>query len=133
MRQRGYNLTITSALASALLAGCSQNPAEPDWDDNGNAYARRDTAICVDKDDHRIDDDNCSRGGGHARFIYLGSGARIPYYRERPPFGNYLTSPAEGKSYSTAPLATNMTRSAAVSRGGFGGSARSSGFFGSGS
>lgn len=133
MRQRLFNLSITSALASALLAGCSQNSGEPDWDDNGNAYARRDTAICVDKDNRRIQDENCHRSGGHARFIYLGSGTRIPYYREQLTLGNYRTSPGDGKSYYSAPLATNMTRSAAVSRGGFGGSARSGGFFGGGS
>lgn len=127
-----FNLKITSTLASALLAGCSQNPAEPDWDDNGNAYARRETAICVDDDNRRIQDESCHRDGG-SRFIYLGSGARIPYYRERAAMGNYRTTPLEGKSYSTAPQATNMVRSAAVSRGGFGGSTRSRGFLGGGS
>jgi hypothetical protein len=135
MARKNFNLTITTALATALLGGCAQDPSEPDWDDNGNAYARRDVAVCVDQQGQRIDDDHCSDDRRHhsgGSFIYLGRGGYIPYHGERARPGTYSTVPRAGATYSPAHNSTNMTRSAAVARGGFGSSARSSGSYFSG-
>lgn len=135
MARKAFNLTITTALASALLGGCAQDPSEPDWDDNGNAFARRDTAVCVNPQGERIDDDYCDndhRYHGGGSYIYVGRGGYIPYHGERARAGTYATVPQTGAKYFTAPADTNMTRSAAISRGGFGSSGRSNGSFFSG-
>jgi hypothetical protein len=128
-RTKTINLTLTTALAATFLAGCGQREAE--WGDDPGNYADSDTAICVNEDGQRIDDDACDDdrryGGGFATFIYLGRGGYIPYYGERARPGTYSTTPRVGTVYGRAPAAANMTRSAAVSRGGFGSSARSSG------
>lgn len=129
-RTKTINLSLTTALASAFLAGCGQSQSEAEWGDGEDVYASGDTAICVDAQGERIDDDYCEddnpRYGGGA-FIYLGRGGYIPYYGERVRPGTYSTSPRAGAVYGRAPTAANMTRSAAVSRGGFGSSARSTG------
>lgn len=133
-RAKVINLSVTAALASALLGGCAQERAA-EWGDEGDLYADGDTAICVDGAGERIDDDYCDddstyRGGGS--FIYLGRGGYIPYYGERPRPGTYSRTPRVGAVYGRAPAVANMTRSAAVSRGGFGSSARSGGGWSSG-
>lgn len=135
MGRKNFNLAITTALATAFLGGCAQDPSEPDWDDNGNAFARRDVALCVNQQGERIDDDYCDdnhgyHSGGH--FIYVGRGGYIPYHGERARSGSYTTVPRSGARYFFAHADTNMTRSAAISRGGFGSRARSSGSFFSG-
>ena len=127
-RAKTINLTLTTALAATFLAGCGQGEAE--WGDGEDVYADRDTAICVNREGERIDDDYCEDrryGGGFATFIYLGRGGYIPYYGERARPGSYYTSPVAGANYARAPRAANMTRSAAASRGGFGSRARSNG------
>ena len=128
-RAKTINLTFTTALAATFLAACGQREAQ--WGDDLDNYADSDTAICVDEDGQRIDDRNCSGdrryGGGFGTFIYLGRGGYLPYYGERARPGSYSTTPRVGTVYGRAPAAANMTRSAAVSRGGFGSSARSGG------
>lgn len=132
-RAKTINLSLTTALAATFLAGCGQR--EPEWGDDLDNYADSDTAICVDGDGQRVDDDYCDddrRYGGGFGFIYLGRGGYIPYYGERARLGSYSTTPRVGTVYGRAPAVANMTRSAAVSRGGFGSSARSSGGWTSG-
>ncbi len=128
-------LVLTTAMAATLttLSACSSQ--EDDWD--SDVIADRDTAVCVDQNGNRIDDDNCDqqsyRSGGSNAFlwIYLGRGSRIPYYGDSvyDPKKVYKGSKtaAAGAVYSRAPATTNMTRSAAVARGGFGSSGRSYG------
>ncbi len=131
--RKEFNLTLTAALATALLGACGQEPDGADWDDNGNAFAQGDVAVCVDEQGQRIDDDYCDddRGYGGGSFIYIGRGGYIPYHGERARAGSYSTTPKAGTAYRRPPSATNMTRSAAISRGGFGSSARSSGGYSS--
>lgn len=133
-------LTMTTAMAAALLAlpGCSAQ--EDDW--SGDVYAERDTAVCVDQDGNRVDDDLCSptayhsagyhggyNGGSNAfLWYYLGRSSAVPYYGESirdPRFaGRGSFQPTAGATYEPAPATTRMTRSQAVSRGGLGSSGR---------
>lgn len=128
-------LTMTTAMAAALAAlpGCS---SRDDW--NGDTYADSDTAICVDQNGNRIDEDRCDRrsyysGGGSGGYYwyYLGRRSMIPYYGESvrdaryAQYGSY--SPRIGASYASAPMHTRMARSSAISRGGLGSSGRSFG------
>lgn len=131
-------LTMTTAMAAALVAlpGCSSGD---DW--NEDVYAASDTAVCVNQQGERVDDDLCqsrnyysghSGGGGNAfLWYYLGRNSAIPYYGDsiRDPryagYGSY--QPRPGATYGRAPTSTRMTRSAAVSRGGLGSSGRSFG------
>lgn len=124
-------LKVTTAIAAALLAGaCSSTP------DNGwGETAERDTAICTDRNGQRVPETNCqqhvSHGGGAANaflWYYLARSSVVPYYGDRVGGGSYQR--AAGTSYFRAPAASSMTRSAAISRGGFGSSAR--GFGGAG-
>lgn len=127
-------LTMTTAMAAALtgLSGCSSTN---DWDD-GYAYADRDTAVCVDQNGQRVEDDRCddnryrSYGGGFVRY-YIGRGAAIPFYGDSIRNSRYSGSyaPQAGATYYPSSSDTRMTRSQAVSRGGLGSSSRS---FGSG-
>jgi hypothetical protein len=118
-------LPITGAVAAALLAlpGCSNRN---EWDDD--YVAAGDTAVCVDQDGRRIDDDHCDRRRGGASFFFLRTGAPIPYYGDSvrnsryARYGSY--SGTWGTSYARAPRATQMTRSQAVSRGGLGATGR---------
>lgn len=130
-------LTMTTAMAAALLAlpGCS---SEEEW--SGDVTADRDTAICVDGQGQRVDDDLCARGayagggyhggGGSSAFLwyYLGRNSALPYYGEsihdRRYAGHGSYQPQSNASYVRAPLGTRMTRSQAISRGGLGASAR---------
>ena len=126
-------LTLTTAMAATLsgLAGCSN---EPSWDDG--VVADRQTAVCVDQSGTRVEDNRCDspryHGGGFGWF-YVNRGARIPYLGDSTNdarFRNGGTRQAiAGSDYVRAPKAANMTRSSAVSRGGFGSSGR---FFGGG-
>lgn len=130
-------LAMTTAMAAALvtLPGCSSSN---DWED-ATSYADSDTAICVDQEGRRIDDDQCDddrhghRSGLSSGFLwyYIGRNSAVPYYgdsvRQRGVVGSY--SPKQGVNYARAPAATRMTRSQAISRGGLGSSSRS---FGSG-
>lgn len=128
-------LTLTTAMAAALtsLSGCSSGN---DWDD-GYAYTDRDTAVCVDQNGERVDDDRCderhyrSYGGSFVRYYYIGRGSAVPFYGESIDNPRYAGSyaPQPGATYYPSSGDTRMTRSQAVSRGGLGSSSRS---FGSG-
>ena len=129
-------LAMTTAMAAALVAlpACSSNDG---WSDD--VVADRDTAICVNQQGERIDDDFCDddRGGGGASnaflWYYIGRNSAIPYYGDSIHNSRYRGhgsfSRAPGASYARAPASTNITRSQAVSRGGLGSRSRS---FGSG-
>ena len=127
------HLVLTTAMAATLtsLSACSSGN---DWDDS---YAEKDTAVCVDEAGRRVDDDNCRRprsgigGAGFLAWYYISRGSRLPYYGDSvndPKLGiKGSRSPAAGASYASAPSHTNLTRSAAKARGGFGSSGRSFG------
>jgi hypothetical protein len=126
MSQKVFNLSFTSAAAMAIAA-CGPNPNynNSDWDDGMSYYADRDTAVCVDKrTNKRLPDDACRRNGGS--WYYIGRNSHIPYYNE-PVRGGSYSRPAGTRVYY-APKSTAVTKSAAISRGGFGSSYRSSGF-----
>lgn len=128
MSKKVSNLTITSTLAAAIAAcGPSSRYNDADWDDGTSYYADRDTAVCVDRrTNKRLPDDACRRPSGGGGWYYLGSNSRIPYYNE-PVRGGSYNRPA-GRTVYYAPKSTAVTKSVAVSRGGFGSSYRSSGF-----
>ncbi|WP_294236173.1 hypothetical protein [uncultured Sphingomonas sp.] len=114
------NLKWTTAMAAALLAsGCNRAKADDNW------TADQDTAICTDAQGKRLPDDRCRQtrvgGGGGAFWYFLGRGRAIPFYGERATGGSFRAAP--GARYAAAPSGSAMTRSAAVSRGGFGSSA----------
>ena len=123
-------LRMTTAMAATLLAagGCASDDG---W--NEEVYAQQDTAVCVNANGDRIDDDLCDddryRGGSGAYWYYLGRNSAVPYYgdsiHDRRYVGSRMKQP--GATYARAPLSTSMTRSQAVSRGGFGSSSRSFG------
>ena len=127
---------MTTAMAAALagLPACSSN--NDGW--NEEVIADRDTAVCVDQQGKRVDDDLCdndgprSSGMGNAfLWYYIGRSAAVPYYgesihdRRYSRYARYNSfSPRPGVAYGRAPAATRMTRSQAVSRGGLGSSSR---------
>ena len=127
---------MTSAMAAALvtLPACSSNDG---W--NEEPIASQDTAICVDQQGARVDDDLCdddrNRGGSGVGtaflWYYIGRNAAVPYYGDsiydrryarHARYGSFTPQP--GLKYGRAPAATRMTRSQAVSRGGLGSSSR---------
>ncbi len=113
-------LNFTLAVAAAtLLAACDQPPMQQ--------RVQQPVAVCV-QNGVRVPDTSCSRsrhaGGG---WYYYGRGALMPYYGERVAGGSFTRTP--GATYFHAPVSTGMSRTAAISRGGFGASAHS---FGSG-
>ena len=123
-------LALTTAMAATLssLSACSSGN---DWD---GSYADNDTRVCVDEAGNRVDDRQCGshiRGGGYYGWYYVNRGSRMPYYGDSvndPKLGiQGSKTPVTGKSYASAPAQTNLTRSAAKSRGGFGSSSRSFG------
>jgi hypothetical protein len=122
-------LKITTAIPAALLAGaCSQQ------DDGWGTVADRDTAICTDRSGHRVPDADCQQhaSGGVSPFLwyYLGRRSAVPYYGDPVSGGSYQR--AIGSTYYRAPAESSMTRSAAISRGGFGSSAEGHGGGGEG-
>jgi hypothetical protein len=127
---------MTTAMAAALagLPACSSN-TDNGW--NEEVIADRDTAVCVDQQGARVDDDLCDddryRGGGGNAFLwyYIGRNAAVPYYgdsihdRRYSRYARYNSfSPRPGVAYGRAPTSTRLTRSQAVSRGGLGSSSR---------
>ncbi|HEX8126582.1 MAG TPA: hypothetical protein VF548_13470 [Allosphingosinicella sp.] len=126
-------LSMTTAMAAALVAlpACSSNDG---W--NEDVVADRDTAVCVDREGRRVDDDRCvtgRHGGGvPSAFLwyYIGRNAAVPYYgdsiydRRYARYGPGSFAPRPGVDYARAPASTRMTRSRAVSRGGLGSSSR---------
>ena len=129
-------IVMTTAMAAALagLSGCSSN--NNGW--NEDVIADRDTAVCVDQQGQRVDDDLCDddryRGGGMGNaflWYYIGRNSAVPYYgdsiydRRYSKYARYGSfTPQPGIQYGRAPTSTRMTRSQAVSRGGLGSSSR---------
>jgi hypothetical protein len=123
-------LALTTAMAATLtsLSACSSGN---DWD---GSYADNDTRVCVDESGKRVDDSQCNNrihGGGYHGWFYVNRGSRMPYYGDSVNDSKLgiqgSKTPVTGKSYASAPAHTNLTRSAAMSRGGFGSSSRSFG------
>lgn len=123
-------LALTTAMAATLtsLSACSSGS---DWD---GSYADNDTRVCVDEAGNRVDDSQCGshiRGGGYYGWYYVNRGSRLPYYGDSVNDAKLgiqgSKTPLAGKNYASAPSHTNLTRSAAKSRGGFGSSGRSFG------
>lgn len=125
MKNAKIALTITTALAALLLASCGQQ--DDDW------TTHRDTAVCTDRFGNRVVDDNCQtryagNGGSGFAWYYLSGGRSIAPYGSRVSGGSFTrTSDA---TYFHAPPRTMVTRSQAISRGGFGESAHAFGGFG---
>ncbi len=128
-----FDLKITTGVAAALLASACSSQQDNGW------TADRDTALCVDKAGKRVPDDQCPRqqvaggyhgGGMGSAFLwyYLGRNSVIPPYGETARGGTF--SRVAGASYARAPASTGVTRAGAISRGGFGSSARGGGGFG---
>jgi hypothetical protein len=127
------DLLITSAIAMAYLAlsNCSSGD---DW--NEDVVAGDDTAICVDQNGTRIEDEECddnryASSGPRGSFFYFGRGARLPYIGDslrdsRYNFNGY-SKPMIGVNYTRAPASTGVSRSTAIARGGFGSGSRSFG------
>lgn len=123
---------MTVLMAAALLGlpfACSVG--DNNW--NEEVIADQDTAICVNREGQRVDDDYCDDdfgGGGSSAFLwyYLGRSSAVPYYgdsiRDRRFAGRGSYSRQPGVTYARAPAITNVTRSQAVSRGGLGSSGR---------
>jgi hypothetical protein len=129
--KKQHFLTSTMAAALTALSGCSSGD---EW--NEDVVASEDTAICVDQNGNRIDDDNCNNnrtrfGGYYGTRYYINRGARIPYLGDSIRDTRYnfqgSTQPRPGASYFSAPSSSNVTRSTAIARGGFGSSLRSFG------
>ncbi len=129
MKRKAFILTATCATALALSA-CGAPASSNSWDDD--SYSNRDTAVCTDKKGKRVPDRYCQRSssGFSSAFMwyYIGANSRMPYYGDTVRGGSYKAKP--GTKYFYAPKATTMTRaaarSAAISRGGMGSSAKSS-------
>lgn len=121
-------LKWTAAAASALIvAGCDQQAPPPPQ------AAPQNTAVCVDHAGNRVADDQCARPAAHVGvspflWYYLGRQSALPYYGQRVAGGSFTRT--AGATYFHAPVSYSMTRAAAISRGGFGSSARSFHSFG---
>lgn len=127
--QKKIVLSVTLAASLAALAACGQPQRSTDY----NVYADRDTAVCTDRKGKRVADRYCQRntsGGASSAFLwyYLGRSSSVPYYGDSVRGGSYTRT--RGATYFHAPKTASVTRSAAVSRGGLGSSARSSGSYG---
>jgi hypothetical protein len=121
-RTSALALGMTGVLASALLTGCTPNGDVIDAD-----YAK----VCRDNEtNNRVEDVNCdssqARGSGHFGWYFLPMGiAGSRTSRSIPGVGSSLSGgvtsiPSTATSKSGAP----SKGSSAVSRGGFGGSAK---------
>ena len=117
-------LATVLAVASAMVAGCDDHNTNNDWQASNGP-----TRVCVDKDGKRVADDQCAPvrtgGGGFGAnpflWYYLGTlnrGYGVPGYGGFVGGGSY--QPAAGVSYGAAPAA-------GIARGGFGGTAHSTG------
>lgn len=124
-RTTALRLTAVLAVASAAAAGCER---KDDWQGSSNA-----TRVCVDYQGHRVPDDQCAAprpAGGVSPFLwyYLGTQAARQGYGV-PAVGGFVAgggyTPQAGTAYTAAPAT-------GISRGGFGGTARSFGGLGGG-
>lgn len=125
-------LMLTGAMAATLssLGACSSR--EDDWD--ANVHAVTDTEVCIDDAGYRVSDWQCDDGHrayGGGGWYYIRRNSALPYYGDSVTDGKHgivgSRQPVMGTAYARAPSSTNMTRSAAISRGGFGSSGRSFG------
>ena len=117
-------LRFTTGVAAALLASACSERQSDGW------TAQGDTAICTDRSGNRVADGQCQRSahaGTASPFLwyFVARNALIPPYGERVGGGSYVRAP--GRTYGRAPAVSNVTRAGAISRGGFGASARSFG------
>ncbi|MCX7282848.1 MAG: hypothetical protein NTX28_02180 [Novosphingobium sp.] len=117
------------AATLSTLGGCSDNSAK-----DSDLVAERDTAVCVDQDGTRVEDSRCAPhgtrpGAGMASaflWYYVGRGGLIPYRGDnindpnRGFTGSHFAS--KGTQYAAAPASTNIVRSPATARAGFGSS-----------
>ena len=117
------NLTMVLAVAGAV-SGCDRHK------DQGWEASTGPTRVCVDQQGKRVSEDRCGTtrpvGGGVSPFLwyYLGSlnrGGYAPGYGGLVGGGSY--QPRPGVAYGTLPPS-------GITRGGFGGTARSFGGFG---
>lgn len=124
-------LTLTATLAAAL-SGCSSPGNE--WDND--VYSSVDSAVCTDKNGIVVDDSQCRsnfRGGsyyGGYGYHYYPRNSRLPFQGESVRDARFATgsdTPRPGAQYYGSPVETRMTRSQAMSRGGFGSRGRSFG------
>lgn len=107
-------LAVTSAVATAFLAGCSNG--KPDQSGTHNAQ------ICADVNGNRVEDSKCEKraGGRVAGFhswYYLTRGGSVPAIGEKISGGSF--SPTKGLQY-----AKSGGVEGASERGGFGKSGR---------
>jgi hypothetical protein len=117
---------LTAGFAALLigLQSCGTG-----YDDDDEWRAAGNTRICVDDQDRRVPDQNCDdpRYGRSYGYYYLGRGAPLPYYGDslrNSRYSAYGSRNAPQGFTTNAPAGTNMTRSAAVSRGGLGSTGR---------
>lgn len=127
------DLTITTAIAAALLATACNKTKDDGW------AVQDDTAICTDREGKRVPDNKCPRqalaNGTHGGMNGAATGAFLWYFMARnsviPPYGERARGGSfnrvAGTSYVRAPSNTFATRESVISRGGFGASARSYG------
>lgn len=124
-------LILTSAMAATLstLGGCSGKSTK-----DGDVVADRDTAVCVDQNGTRVEDSRCGKpgmrgGSGMASaflWYYVGRGGLIPHRGDnindpnRGFTGSHFAS--KGTQYAAAAASTNIVRSPATARSGFGSS-----------
>jgi hypothetical protein len=117
-------LGVSGLLASALLTGCAPNGDVIDAD-----YAQ----VCKDnKSNQRVEDDKCSEGGrssGHYGWYFYGMGSSgSTTQRSLPAVGAPLSGGVDTlPPGSTAKSGVSSKGSTAISRGGFGGSAKGNG------
>lgn len=120
--EKKLTLTVSLAAALASLSGCSDG-------DDLDYRAAGNTRVCVDDWGQRIADEHCQRSGrvGGGSFVYLRRGSPIPYYYDNigdQRYAGYVSRTPPSGFVDSAPNATNMSRSSAISRGGLGSSAR---------
>lgn len=112
VKQLGITLSTAAALS---LGGCQAS--------SDTLTAERNTAVCTDISGRRTLDSKCEHRGGGGAWYFVSRGGSIPYMGENVSGGSYNRSTTQ--PFYRASKITQITRPTGVSRGGFGGSARS--------